>query len=41
MDNFAVDHRQLDVSEQVRHWILLGIDVEMHFYFLLSFYSRD
>ena len=31
MDNFAVCHRQLGVSEQVCHWVLLGIDVERTF----------
>ena len=33
MDNFAVCHRLLGVSEQVCHWLLLGIDVEHTFAF--------
>ena len=37
MDNFAVHHKHLGVSEQVHHWVLLGIDVEMHFLFYFKF----
>ena len=41
MDNFAVCHRQLGMSEQVHHWVLLCIDVECTFVLFFKFFIAE